>query len=390
MAPVRPGLEVLAHRLPRLLRGRTVGLLCHPASVTSRLGHAIDVVRSLPGVRLGALFGPEHGIAAAVQDHARLGETRDPRSGVRVWSLYGPRLAPEPRMLHGLDSVVVDLQDVGSRYYTFVWTMALTMRVCAQIGVPMIVLDRPNPLGGDRLEGNWPDRRFANFCGLYPLPVRHGMTIAELAAWLNETERLGCDLTVVPMQGWRREMGWEDTQLPFVAPSPNMPTPDTARVYPGGCLIEGTNLSEGRGTTRPFEWVGAPYLDGSRLAEALARKRLPGVAFRPMAFQPTFHKWAGRICSGVQVHVTDPARFEPFRTYLELIAEARRQGGRRFRWKPLPYEDVRRGLPIDALLGTDRIRRAIERGVSVARIAAGWRATLSAFRQARRPYLLYE
>ena len=219
-------------------------------------------------------------------------------------SLYGKRLAPDPRALEGLDALVVDLQDVGSRYYTFVWTMALAMRGAARAALPVVVLDRPNPLGGERLEGNMPDPRFASFVGLYPLPTRHGMTIGELAGYLNDTHGFGCDLTVVPMLGWRRAMRWEDTGLPWVAPSPNMPTPDTARVYPGGCLVEGTNLSEGRGTTRPFEWIGAPFLDGARLERALTRRRLPGARFRAIGFEPAFHKWKGERCGGVQVHVT--------------------------------------------------------------------------------------
>jgi uncharacterized protein YbbC (DUF1343 family) len=215
------------------------------------------------------------------------------------------------------------------------------------------------------------------------------MTIAELAAYHNETQGIGCDLTVVPMAGWRREMLWEDTELPWVAPSPNMPTTDTARVYPGGCLIEGTNLSEGRGTTRPFEWVGAPYLDGARLAAALERRGLPGVRFRPMGFEPAFHKWARRACGGVQVHVTDWDRFRSYTTYLALIIEARRLAPRQFRWKRPPYEFEWKTLPIDLLCGGDATRLAIERGTPLARIEASWRRDLEAFARARRPYLLY-
>jgi uncharacterized protein YbbC (DUF1343 family) len=225
--------------------------------------------------------------------------------------------------------------------------------------------------------------------GLHPLPVRHGMTIGELAAYHNETQALGADLTVVPMLGWRRAMTWEDTGCPWVAPSPNMPTPDTARVYPGGCLIEGTNLSEGRGTTRPFELVGAPYLDGARLARALERRRLAGVRWRAAAFLPTFHKHAGRVCQGVQVHVTDRRRFKPLRSYLALIAEARRQAPRAFRWKQPPYEFVRDKLPIDLLCGGPAIRQAIERGTPLSRLEAAWRPALARFARARRPYLRY-
>ena len=388
-APVLSGLDVLATRLRTLLRGRRVGLLCHQASVTRDLAHASEVIRRLPGVRLRALFAPEHGLGGAAQDHARIRTEHDRATGLPVWSLYRERLSPDSRWLAGIDTLVVDLQDVGARYYTFVWTMALAIRAAGRVGLPVVVLDRPNPLGGERLEGNLPDRRHLSFVGLYPLPVRHGMTIAELAAYLNETHDLRCDLTVVPMRGWRRRMRWAETGLPWVAPSPNMPTPDTATVYPGGCLIEGTNLSEGRGTTRPFELCGAPFLDGARLAAALERRRLPGVRFRPAVFLSAFHKWQGRRCDGVQVHVTEPDRFRPFATYLALIIEARRQAGRRFRWRGPPYEFERRRRPIDLLCGGLDIRRAIERGIPLARLEASWRPDLARFAAARRPYLLY-
>ena len=390
MTGVRSGLDVLRGRLSSLLAGRRVGLLSHPASVTRDLTHAADVIRRLRGVRLAALFAPEHGLAGVAQDHAHIGTEFDRARRLRVHSLYGKRLEPTPTMLRDIDVLVVDLQDVGARYYTFAWTTVLAMRVCAREGKAVIVLDRPNPLGGVHLEGNWADPKFASFVGLYPLPIRHGMTIAELAAYHNETQAFGCDLTVVPMTGWRREMLWEDTELPWVAPSPNMPTPDTARVYPGGCLLEGTNLSEARGTTRPFEWVGAPYLDGRKLAGALDRRGLPGVRFRAAAFEPMFHKWARRTCEGVQVHVTDWDRFRSYAAYLALIIEARRQAPRGFRWKRPPYEFQWKKLPIDLIAGTDRIRRAIEAGTSLARMEASWRGDLAAFARARRPYLLYK
>src|SRR2546429_3086296 len=352
MAAVLSGLDVLVSRLPSLLRGRTIGLLSHQASVTRDLTHARSAIGAIRGVKLGRLFAPEHGLTGAAQDLVSVGAERDALPRLPVVSLYGKRLAqlaPEPRALDDLGALVVDLQDVGSRYYTFVWTMTLAMKAAARVGLPVIVLDRPNPLGGEKLEGNMPDPRFASFVGLYPLPTRHGMTIGELAAYLNAEHRLGCDLTVIAMRGWRRSMRWEDTGVPWVAPSPNMPTPDTARVYPGGCLYEGTNLSEGRGTTRPFEWVGAPYLDAHAFADDLNRRRLPGVHFRPARFVPTFHKWAGRLCGGVQIHVTHAASFKPFITGLAVVASARRLGRRAFRWPRPPYEVEHRKLPIDIL-----------------------------------------
>jgi uncharacterized protein YbbC (DUF1343 family) len=253
----------------------------------------------------------------------------------------------------------------------------------------VVVLDRPNPLGGERIEGNMPDPAFASFVGLLPLPVRHGLTIGELARYANREHGIGCDLTVVPMRGWRRAMLWEDTGLPWVPPSPNMPTPDTARVYPGGCLIEGTNLSEGRGTTRPFELVGAPWLDSERLARDLGRERLPGVRFRPCRFTPTFQKHAERPCAGVQVHVTDRASFDAFLCYLLVIFHARRQDPSRFAWRDPPYEYEQVKRPIDILCGSDRERRAIESGVSPRRLVGAWREETAAFRRRRARHLLY-
>jgi uncharacterized protein YbbC (DUF1343 family) len=387
--PVESGLEVLVRRRRGLLRGRRVALLTHQASIDSRYEHAVTLVRDLRAVKVRTLLAPEHGLWGAPQDHIWIDGTRDPGTGLPVWSLYGARREPTDAMLRGIDTVVVDLQDVGSRYYTFIWTMALAMRACARNGVHVVVLDRPNPLGGAIVEGNVADPSFASFVGLYPLAIRHGLTIGEIAGYLNERHGIGCRLTVVPMRGWRRKMLWEDTGLPWVPPSPNMPTLDTARVYPGGCLIEGTNLSEGRGTTRPFEWIGAPYLDAQRYAAALERERLPGVRFRPARFQPTFQKWAGRLCDGVQIHVTDAARFKPFLTGLAEIAVARRLAPRGFLWRRPPYEFEKRRMPIDILCGTDAIRRAIERGTPLPAIERAWQRDLERWKRLRARYLLY-
>jgi len=387
---VESGLEVLLDRHLPWLRGRRLGLLAHQASVTRDLAHAAQLLRDLRGVRLARLFAPEHGLWGAAQDHAPVASTRDQVTGLEVCSLYGERRAPTPETLAGLDALVVDLQDIGARYYTFVWTLALAMRECARAGVRVIVLDRPNPLGGDRVEGNVPDPAFASFVGLYPLPARHGFTIGELARRFVLEEGIRCDLTVARMRGWRRAMLWEDTGLPWVPPSPNMPTPDTARVYPGGCLIEGTNLSEGRGTTRPFEWIGAPYLDGHRYAAALDAMSLPGVRFRPARFIPTFHKWAGEVCGGVQIHVTDRRRFRPFRTGIAAIAVARRLAPAEFRWKEPPYEFEHQRLPIDILFGTDRIRTQIEGGTDLPVIEATWRTALPLYTRRRRAFMIYD
>jgi uncharacterized protein YbbC (DUF1343 family) len=386
---VQSGLDVLVHHRLRLLRGRRFGVLAHQASVDARLDHAVDLLRDVRGARLAALFAPEHGLWGAAQDLVHIAADRDPLTGMRVVSLYGHRREPTLAMLRGLDVLVVDLQDVGSRYYTYQWTLALAMRACARAGVRMLVLDRPNPLGGVLVEGNIPDPAYASFVGLYPLAARPGLTIGEIARYLQQAHGLGGEVEVVAMRGWRRSMLWEDAGLPWVAPSPNMPTPDTARVYPGGCLIEGTNMSEGRGTTRPFEWVGAPWLEAHEYAEGLMAERLPGVVFRPARFRPTFQKWAGRVCGGVQLHVTDRARFKPFLTGLAVIAVARRLAPRAFGWRRPPYEFETRLLPIDILLGTDGIRRALERGQSLATIERSWQPDLRTWQRRRAAALMY-
>jgi uncharacterized protein YbbC (DUF1343 family) len=386
---VLTGLDVLLADRLHSLRAQRVGLLAHQSSVDRRLEHAATLLRDARGVRLVRLFAPEHGLWGAAQDHAPIANARDPVTGLPVTSLYGAKREPTPAMLAGLDALIVDLQDIGSRYYTFQWTLALAMRACARAGVAVVVLDRPNPLGGAIVEGNLPDPAFASFVGLYPLPARPGLTLGEVAAWLARAHGLRPRLSVVGMRGWRRAMLWEDTGVPWVAPSPNMPTPDTARVYPGGCLIEGTNLSEGRGTTRPFEWVGAPYLDAHAYAAALEALGLPGVVFRPARFTPTFHKWTGRVCGGVQLHVDDRTTFKPFLTGLALIAVARRLAPRAFAWKRPPYEFERRRWPIDILLGTDRIRRALKRGWPLRQIEREWATDLARWRRQREAVLAY-
>jgi uncharacterized protein YbbC (DUF1343 family) len=385
---VRTGLEELLAR-PGNLRGLRIGLLANPASVTPDLEHASQALKSSRAFRLIALFGPEHGIWADAQDLVEVEDSRDPATGLPVHSLYGKSRVPTPAMLQGLDAVVLDLQDVGSRYYTFIYTMLNVLEAAARDHRRVVVLDRPNPLGGVTVEGNVLEPEYRSFVGLHPLPVRHGLTIGELALLFQAERALPVDLRVVLMRGWRREMDFDQTGLPWVLPSPNMPTVDTAFVYPGGCLIEGTNLSEGRGTTRPFELVGAPWLDPWVLARDMARERLPGVRFRPAFFTPTFQKHAGRLCGGVQVHVQDRGRFSAYLTYLLLIAHARRQDPSRFAWRDPPYEYEYVKRPIDILCGTGRVRQTIEGGLSPRRLARAFRADAAGFRRRRAPYLLY-
>jgi uncharacterized protein YbbC (DUF1343 family) len=385
---VRTGLEQLLAR-PHDVRGLRLGLIANPTAVTPDLVHAAVHLKALRGARLVALFGPEHGLWANAQDLVEVGDARDPLTGLPVFSLYGARRVPTGEQLEGLDALVFDVQDVGSRYYTFIYTLLHALEACAAHGKRLLVLDRPNPLGGVVVEGNLLDPDYLSFVGNHPLPVRHGLTVGELALLFRAERGLDVDLRVVRLRGWRRAMSFEETGLPWVLPSPNMPTVDTAFVYPGGCLIEGTNLSEGRGTTRPFELVGAPWLDPWKLAAAMERERLPGVSFRPVYFTPTFQKHAGRPCGGVQVHVTDRRRFRAFLCYLLLVDHARRQRPAAFAWREPPYEYETLKLPIDILCGTDAVRRTLEAGRSPRTLAARWRSDEAHFLRRRRAFLLY-
>jgi len=396
MFHVRSGLDVLLERRFAPLRGLRVGVLCHQASVDAHLRHLIELLRS-NHVHLTAIFAPEHGLWGTAQDQVPIPtvvsdqwsvtQTTDHR--LPVHSLYGDHRTPTAKQLQNVDVLVCDLQDVGSRYYTFVWTMALAMQACAKHGKKFMVLDRPNPINGQTLEGPVLDLNFASFVGLYPTPVRHGMTIGEIAIWVNEGLGVGAELEVIRMKGWRRSMYFDQTGLPWVLPSPNMPTLDTATVYPGGCLIEGTNLSEGRGTTRPFELIGAPFIDPDKLAGNLNAFKLPGVTFRACQFEPTFHKFAGKTCGGVQVHVTNRQTFKPFYTFVRLIQEVRALYPSAFAWRDPPYEYERVKLPFDILCGTDGIRKTIETNGSLASLERNWKDDLALFAQQRKPFLLY-
>ena len=381
---VRTGLDRLPE-MGELLKGLRVGLIANPSSVDASFRHARDVVAGLPGVTLAALFAPEHGFDAVEQD---LIEIADGDGPIPVHSLYGPTRRPTAAMLEGLDALVFDVQDIGSRYYTYVWTMAHAMEAAAENKKRIVVLDRPNPIGG-AVEGNLIRDDHRSFVGLYPLPNRHGMTAGEIAGLVNRRYGIGADLVIVGCQGWSREQWLDATGLAFIPPSPNMPTLDTATVYPGGCLIEGTNLSEGRGTTRPFEICGAPWVDGLRLADALAQEALPGVHFRPVQFRPTFHKFAGEECGGVMQHVTDRGTYLPWRTGIAILNQARTLWPAEFAWRPPPYEYELERLPIDILGGSPDIREGIEAGWTTAEIADAGDAEGAAFEPIRDAFLLY-
>lgn len=371
------GLDKLAADGFSSLKGRRVGLLVHPASVDARLQHALDLFQEVQPV---ALFGPQHGILGQTQDNMIEWEgCPDPRTGVPVYSLYGEHRKPTPEMLNDVDVLVIDLQDVGARYYTFIWTMLLCLEACAEAGVAVVVLDRPNPLGGIVTEGNILDVNFSSFVGLAPIPMRHAMTCGELARFFVHWRELDVDLQVIWGEGWRRGDDFDDTGLPWVLPSPNMPTTDTAFVYPGGCLLEGTMLSEGRGTTRPFEIFGAPYVDGRLLSEHLTQLNLPGAIFRALDFEPTFHKHAGEVCGGVQVHVTDRQSFRSVVTYTAAISFIRQMYPDDFSWKEPPYEYENIKLPIDILAGGESWRRDVESGRDPLSMQQDWHSRLMSF-----------
>ena len=347
-------LDHLAELWPKEFRGARIGALLHPASVSAKLEHASHVLERHNGdlFRLAAFFGPQHGFLGQTQDNMVEWKSYEhPRLRIPVFSLYGEQREPTGEMLRDLDVLLVDLQDIGARYYTFVWTMYLCMRACEKHDIAVVVLDRPNPINGTTTEGPVLDPNFQSFVGMHPIPVRHGRTIGELAQQFREEAFPKCRLSILPMKNWERAMWFDQTGLSWVMPSPNMPALDTATVYPGMCLLEATNISEGRGTTRPFEILGSPFIDARILCRELNARKLPGAFFRENYFQPAFQKFAGELCHGAQLHVQDRQSFQPFRTGVEVIKAIRRLCGDHFQWKQPPYEYEWKRLPIEVLIG---------------------------------------
>jgi uncharacterized protein YbbC (DUF1343 family) len=385
------GLEELLESKLDLLAGSRVGLIVNPASINSKFQHAADLFHRDSRIKLTALFGPQHGIRGETQDNMIEWQTfHDSTTGLPAYSLYGETRKPTPEMLSNVDVLVFDVQDVGTRVYTFVYTMALAMQAARESGKRLIVLDRPNPIGGEQIEGNILDPDFSSFVGMFPIPMRHGMTIGELALMFNEAFGIKCDLEVIKMSGWRRSMFFADTGLPWVLPSPNIPTADTAIVYPGLVMIEGTNLSEGRGTTRPFEIIGAAFIEPHALVEELNKDALPGVVFRAIHFQPTFHKFSGEVCGGIQIHVVDRNSFKPVITGVAITSAVRRLHRERFEWKQPPYEYVTDKLPFDVINGGSKLREQIEAGAPISEIEDCWQEGLRDFAALRKEYLMYE
>jgi len=389
---VQTGLDVLVREgFPRLA-DRRVGLVTNPAGVDARLRHIADLITQAAGCRLAALFGPEHGFGAEAQDLIGVADAVHPRYGCPVHSLYGNSVAslrPRPEHLRELDVLVIDLPDIGSRYYTFQATMLYCLQAAAECGLPVVILDRPNPLNGVTVEGPTIRPGFDSFVGAHPVATRHGLTVGELATMYAAERRIPVSMEVIPCLGWRRDQYLDETGLPWVLPSPNMPTLDTALVYPGQCLFEGTNLSEGRGTTRPFEIFGAPWVSPDCVLQKLAPSDLPGVTFRPLTFRPTFHKFAGELCNGLQIHVTDRGAFRPLRTSLAMLAAMKSEGDGRFQWRTQTYEFVSDKPAIDLLFGSDRERLALDAGVPAAEIARAWEDDEADFAVRTMPYLLY-
>lgn len=388
---VRLGLDKVQAHWPKKLKGARIGLLVHPASVNRRLEHAVDIALKSKKFELKCLFGPQHGIRGETQDNMVEWEGfRDKKTGLPVYSLYGKVRKPTPEMLCDIDVLVIDLQDVGARYYTFIWTMELCLQACCDENKSVVILDRPNPIGGKIIEGPVLIEDFSSFVGLRPLPVRHGMTTGEIALYLREMFYPSLDIHVIPMTKWKRKMWFDDSGLLWVMPSPNMPTLDTATVYPGQCLLEATNISEGRGTTRPFEIFGAPFIEPEVLVRRLNEFRLSGVVFRPLYFQPTFHKYAGRLCGGAQIHVINRERYRPFKTGVAIIKTIHDLYPDRFQWKQPPYEYETEKIPIDILTGSDKIRKYVEKGLTLNKMEEWWSAECQSFdKNIRKEFLIY-
>ena len=391
MATVQTGLERFLESPPKWISNRRLGLLCNPAAVDCMLNHArLRVHHRFPG-KLTALYSPQHGFFAEKQDNMiESGDITDPVLQIPVYSLYGKTRIPTKEMLDSIDVLIVDLQDVGTRVYTFMYTLSYCLEAAKAFNKRVLVLDRPNPIAGLSIEGNCLDPAYSSFVGRYPLPMRHGLTMGELACLFNEHFSIGCDLEVVPMKGWQRSMFFEQTGLPWIPPSPNLPSPVATLVYPGQVLWEGTNVSEGRGTAQPFELFGAPYVDSQRILAAVDPESMPGIILRPAAFEPTANKWQAQLCQGFQIHVTDPYAYRPYETSLRLLQVVIKHHRRDFEWKQPPYEYETQRLPIDLIIGDGKIRRRLENMEPIETIAESWKAALDEFLEISRKFHLYK
>jgi uncharacterized protein YbbC (DUF1343 family) len=390
LANVQTGLERFLKSPPKWVANARLGLLCNPASVDSKFIHARLRIQQRLADKLKALYSPQHGFFAEKQDNMiESADGIDPVLNLPVYSLYGKTRKPTKSMLDPIDVLLVDLQDVGTRVYTFIYTLSYCLEAAKTVNKKVVVLDRPNPINGQTVEGNCLNPDYRSFVGRYALPMRHGLTIGELAKLFNEHFKIGCDLEIIPMNGWRRSMFFNQTGLPWVAPSPNLPTPVSTMVYPGQVLWEGTNVSEGRGTTLPFELFGAPYLNPAKIAARVGDESIPGIVLRPVVFEPTANKWQMQPCRGFQIHITDPEQYRPYETSLRLLQAIILHHKKAFEWKQPPYEYETRRLPIDLIIGDRQMRQRLEKMEPIDSLAESWQTGLAEFCEISQQFYLY-
>ena len=391
MSKIKPGIEKLLETSPKWLREKRIGLLVNQASVDSHLRSTANLLVQLYPNNIKALFGPQHGIEGEKQDN--MVESQDfthPQFNIPVFSLYGATRIPTREMFEHIDILIIDLQDVGTRVYTFISTMAYCLEVAKQHGKKVVVLDRPNPIGGDKVEGNLLKDEFRSFVGIHPIPMRHGLTIGELALLFNDHYQIGCELEVITMEGWHRHILFQETGLHWTLPSPNMPSPVTALVYPGQVILEGTNLSEGRGTTLPFQLCGAPFIDPYQLKRKVQQRKVPGILLREVFFQPTFNKWQNEVCGGLQIHLTDSKIFKPYVTALAIVQDIISLYPGHFSWREPPYEYEREKMPVDLIIGDKDLREGIEQQKDINELENSWQKELEDFKKIAQRYFLYD
>jgi len=392
-ATIKTGIDILIKTLtkkpPPWLAKKRLGILFNPASLNKQLRSSAELINQYFPKQLKALFSPQHGVYASKQDNMVESEDfKHPQLNIPVFSLYGRTRIPTQAMMDHIDTLLVDLQDVGTRVYTYFYTLSYCMEAAKKAQKTIVILDRPNPISGSQVEGNCLETGFRSFVGQYSIPMRHGLTIAEFANFINETANIQCDLEIVPMKGWKRDMYFDDTDLTWVAPSPNMPTLNTAIVYPGQVLFEGTNISEGRGTTLPFEMIGAPFIDNETLISDLGD--LPGILLRPVCFEPTFNKWKDELCKGFQIHVKDRKLYNSYISSLRILQAIIRRYPNDFQWKRPPYEYEYEKMPIDLIIGSQYVRKAIEEDEDIDAIQRQWKSLTANFKRKVAPYLLYK
>ncbi|MBF0120996.1 MAG: DUF1343 domain-containing protein [Desulfobacterales bacterium] len=391
MSYVKTGLEKFIESPPNWIKGKRIGLLCNPASIASNYHHARELINEKLPNHIKAIFSPQHGFYAEKQDNMIESQDRiDSYLKVPIFSLYGKIRIPTYEMFDLIDVLIVDIQDVGTRVYTFIYTMSYCMEKAKEFNKKILILDRPNPVNGIDVEGNILSLKYSSFVGRYPIPMRHGLTIGEIAKLFNEHFKINCDLTVITMENWERKMYFNDTNLPWVAPSPNLPTPASAMVYPGQVMWEGTNVSEGRGTTQPFEFFGAPFINHSKILSIIKDSKIKGVYLRPIAFEPTSNKWMGNLCNGFQIHITNPQLYKPYLTSLILIQALLMCHSQEFSWKMPPYEYEFEKMPIDLIVGDDLVRKKIENMENIKIIEESWQKDLNAFKQLKKEFHLYK